>query len=653
MLAVLLVQSPAVVWEKERVVVQNGQVRLSIDRKTGSYDLRWGDSATVAACQGEVRLSDGRQLKTSQYRDHDVRVATVKDALGRGLRIVVGHRVPGLPELRHVFWVYADRPEALVRLEGSGIATNYIAPVVAERTAGPKTQCLYVPYDNDSYGRYRSDGWGTVSHEVGAAYDDASRNGIVVGSIDHDQWKTGVRFDRDTGLTAFGGAADKETRDTQPHGTVSGREVRSPRMVLGYYKDWRAGLERYGDLNALVKPALPWSGGVPFGWNSWAGHKSKLNAVAAQAATDFIANELPSFRNDGTAYVNLDSFWDNLSREQLRTFVHRAHAAGLKAGIYWTPFVAWGGLDAKVGDGKYVYRDLALKDAKGEPLPKLDGGWPLDPTHPGTLARIDRQLREFVERGFDYVKLDFMSHGALEGRHFDSKATGTQAYARGMQRIVDNLSPKRIGRPFFISLSIAPLFPHGYAHSRRISCDVFADIGASEYLLNSANYGWWTGGRTYRFNDPDHTVVYQPMDSGVATEAETRTRFTASLVAGGMLLNGDDLTKPESRARVGELFRNEKLLALARRAPNFRPVDGATGDRAGNVFAWRDGDAIYVACFNFGKSDFKNIEVPFTRLEIEGHWRVEDLWTGESSFASDSLCITLPPTGCAIFRLTK
>ncbi len=646
MLSLLLLQG-------SNFVVQNGGPRLSIDRRSGAYSVVWSDDAAVRAAVGEARLADGRNLKTSLYPRHEVSTERVRDALGDAIRVVVRHRGEEGPELRQTFWLYAKRSEVVVRLDVLGAdGTASITPVATDETVIENApQTLFVPYDNDAYGRYRSDGKET-SYEVGAVYDAASRRGVVVGSIDHDVWKSGVSFQK--GLRAWAGVADAATRDREPHGIVRGREVRSPRFVLGRYDDWRAGLERYGDLNALVRPPLLWNGGVPFGWNSWAAHKDKLKAASAQAATAFLA-EMPAFRNDGTASVNLDSFWDNLKPGELAAFVRDAHAKGLRAGIYWTPFVAWGGLESPVRDDPhgYRYRDLALKDAKGEPLPKLDGGWPLDPTHPGTLARIDRQLAQFVRQGFDFVKLDFMTHGALEGRHFDPKvATGTAAYTLGMRRIVDDLAFKRIRRPFFVSLSIAPLFPQGYAHSRRISCDVFADIGASEYLLNAATYGWWTADRLYRFNDPDHTVVHHAMGDPPTSEAEGRTRLVASIVSGGMLLMGDDLGDPAAQERVRRLFGNEAALDLARKAPAFRPIDGDSGERAGDAFVWKDGDIRYVAVFNYDRASSKKRTIPLARLGLAGAWTMRPV-VGRASLDARELAFDLPPTDCALVRLER
>src|SRR5699024_2085658 len=139
------------------------------------------------------------------------------------------------------------------------------------------------------------------------------------------------------------------------------------------------------------------------------------------------------------------------------------------------------------------------------------------------------------------VKLDFMAHGAMEGDHYRKEIhTGKQAYNYGMQHIVSILDPEKIGRPFFINLSISPIFPYAYAHSRRVSCDVFGSLGSTEYLLNSLTYGWWINDGIYPFNDPDHTVLYKSFNEDSITENEALSRLNASVIAGTVFLGGDD-----------------------------------------------------------------------------------------------------------------
>lgn len=646
----------------DNVVAANRFVRLSIARDTGRFSIEWGKNASVRDAFGEVKLADGTTPKTYEFREHRIESEKFHDALGSGVKVTARHLDSDKPELRQTFWIYNGVGEVLVRLDlldRSGKGTNFLVPVATEAPVALKhdgpLRSLFVPYDNDAYVRYSSDSWNQDSYEVGALYDDTSRNGLVVGSIDHDQWKSGVRFQRDGGMQAVAGVTNfKFTRDKEAHGTITGFDVHSPRFVIGRYADWRTGMERFGDLNAKVKPPLKWDGKVPFGWSSWSGHKSKVQAKDADAALEFVRDDLPWFRSGKTAYLNLDSFWDNLTREQRVAFVEKAHKAGLKAGIYWTPFVNWGEPDWK-SVGQYHFRDMQLKDAKGVLLPKLDGGWPLDPTHPGTLQRIDENMTEFLAQGFDYIKLDFMTHGALEGQHYDPKiTTGTEAYNLGMRRIVEDLSPQKVGKPVFIGLSIAPMFPHGYGHARRISCDIFSNIGASEYFLNSQNYGWWTGGRLYRFNDPDSACEYQALGEPSTTDPESRTRFTASVIGGGMMIEGDNLTDPAARERVKKIFSNKAALDLAAKTPAFLPVRGDTGDKAGDLFLYRESrDVAYVAAFNFDKKQTKHDSASLSRLGLTGDWNGEDLWTGRKEKFSGNVEVTLAPTDCALIRLVR
>ena len=665
------------------VRADNGKVAVHLDLKTGRFSVEWKNRASVRGAIGAVRLQDGQERKTADYLNHvcaNKDIVPVRDGFGYGVRLTVHHRQTGKPELNQIFTVYAGRPEIYVQLEtvsaGAAIASSYIAPVVVESggggidlEAGDPLQVLFVPFDNDMFVRYNSQEWGPEadSYEVTALYDNASRGGMVIGSVDHDLWKTGFAL-RDRGphhmggLRVYGGATGFWSHDKEPHGAVEGKTIRSPRIFLGWFSDWRDGMEAFGKANAVVKPALAWSGGIPFGWNSWAAHKETLKAADADAAVDFFADPTVSFvfKSDGPRFINLDSFWDFLKHDDLIAFVRRAHASGQKAGIYWTPFTAWGELDSPVEgtNGKYTYRDLTIKDSRNEPLPRLDGGWPLDPTHPGTQARNAFHYARFVEWGFDYLKLDFLSHGSLEGVRFDkSVSTGIAAYNVGMKQIVEAFDPKRVGRPFFLSLSIAPLFPQGYAHSRRISCDAFANIGQTEYLLNSVSYGWWTHNTLYRYNDPDHSVVYQTHGELPVSFAEGQSRLTASLTAGGMLLNGDNLTDTAAKERVRALFTKPAIIALAKKGRTFRPVEGNTGSAAADTFTLYDPDekVLYAAVFNFDGKTPADKTLDFARLGLRSavRFRVHNLWTGQDSFAQDTLSLHLEPAACVLLRFKR
>jgi len=661
--------------EHSRVVIATTELRLDYDLTRGEWSCRWPGGASVTGVSCRAVLAEGTVLSPADYARHECAAAdrTIStDAFGKVRRIVVRHRAVGKPELRQTLSVYPGRPWISVRLEAVGqsrLSSNDLEPLVADgtRTAGAglhldtgeKPRALFVPFDNDSFVRYNSD-YASSSYEVTTVYDNASRHGFVLGSLTHDIWKTGLEMKefgaRSLGFVrVYGGATGLWTHDTQPHGMVSGTTIASPTILFGWFPDWRDGMETYAAACAKLRPPLPWKGAVPAGWNSWYAYGTKVDQERVLKVSDFFKQSLTpaGFARAGAVTINLDSYWDNLTEPQLIETVHRLHAAGQKAGIYWTPFTYWGDdLERLVlgTDGRFKFRDIVLKDGKGAPLPKLDDGHPVDPTHPGAVRWIDWNLERFARWGFDFIKLDFINAGALEGTHYDPAiTTGIAAYNAGMQRIVSDLSPGKLKRPFFISLSIAPLLPAGYAHSRRISCDVGSDLQATAYMLNSLTYGWWAAGALYPYNDPDMVILS-------ATENEARTRVNSCVITGPLLLDSDDLTRPDLRQRAQKYLTNPAVLAVVRTGRSFRPVEGDTGAQATDVFVRDDrSGGFLVAIFNYDKNRGRFLRLDLSRLGLRGaaRYRVTDLWTQTRSTAQHMLAVDLAPAESRILRLER
>src|SRR5258708_9588189 len=105
---------------------------------------------------------------------------------------------------------------------------------------------LQVPYEKDNFVSYKAasaNGPSTTGFEVGAYYDNTSRNGLVVGAVTHDTWKTAVAVTGNNNtldyLWAYGGANDPW--DKLPHAAVTGNKVLSPTGLMGYYPHWPHG----------------------------------------------------------------------------------------------------------------------------------------------------------------------------------------------------------------------------------------------------------------------------------------------------------------------------------------------------------------------------------------------------------------------------
>src|SRR5690606_40031559 len=107
--------------------------------------------------------------------------------------------------------------------------------------------------------------------------------------------------------------------------------------------------------------------------------------------------------------------------------------------------------------------------------------------------------------------------------------------------------------------AISPNLATGrYVHMRRIACDAYADINATEYTLNSTTYGWWQS-RIYDFIDADHIVF------GNSSLGENRARLTSAVVNGSIIMGDDYSSQGQWMERSKSLLQNKDILKLAAR----------------------------------------------------------------------------------------
>lgn len=646
--------------------------QITVDTTTGAATVIAGNDTILKSnlpawgLDNEVRRPDAlRNVKTSSRR--------ITDCHGDAMRVTVSGSYNG----ENVNVDYDIYPEfVLTRLtvdapskQKEDYALNYLAPVAtrlpfefANRTGN---YAISVPYDNDAWVRYTTAAFGDsipASYEVAAIFNADTRKGLIVGSVEHDIWKSGIKTTTDgktaiTSLEAFGGITSDLTRDKRSHGHVratagknGAKSVKSPRIILISADDWRDGLELFADQCALYAPSIPKKGPRPFGWNSWGKLQTKINYDKAVEVSDFIHDNLMSrgFHDaDNNVVIDLDAFWDyGFKPEQHRQFVEHCHANGQKAGIYYCPFTDWGkNPKPTVAEmPQYKMGDLYLR-VNGEPV-IFDGAPALDPTHPATKARIKRQMEQFIDWGYEYVKIDFMAHGAYESdTHFDPNVTtGTQAYCQGMAYL-DSI----VGDKMWINLSIAPLFPANYANSRRISCDAWNTAENTEYVLNALTGGWWLD-HVYHNNDADH-VVYEG-----ATDGENRMRISCSAITGVYFL-GDDMSKggsDDTKQRVIRNTGNSEINEMARNCKSFRPVEHGEGAKAADMFTNSDDNYIYVAIFNYdGHPAEKTLPLRRLGLSEAADYSATELWSHDPVTLHGAIHASLPPKDVKIYKINK
>ena len=346
--------------------------------------------------------------------------------------------------------------------------------------------------------------------------------------------------------------------------------------------------------------------------------------------------------SDNLVYTGLDSGWNSFSEEELKSFVAHCKANGQAAGVYWTPFTDWGkNPENEIKDAPgYKYKDVYLY-ANGKPQ-ELDGAYAIDPTHPAVETMMKKTAELFHRAGFEYVKMDFMTHGAMESDKWYKPEirTGIQAYNYGM-RLLDQYFGD-----MYINLSISPIFPAHYAQSRRIACDAWNKIKDTEYTLNALSYGWWLD-EVYQFNDPDHIVLRD------ASEGENRARVTSGVIT-GVFIAGDDFSlggSKEVKDKAMKYLTNPEINAIAN-GESFRPLEG-NGEKSENQFVRIDkGGCSYYAVFNYTDKELK-VSTSFERLGLDSEkkYKLKELWSGKESFAKNYLEVMLPACDAAIFKI--
>ncbi len=661
---------------------------VKLDSKKGYVNCLFDDSVAIRDVYCRVKVDD-RWILSSDYAKTSMRKRAFSDELGRGVSYDIRYTDKGdRPVMRQVIRCYDSLPvfTVSVTLEAKdSLRSNYMSPLCSDEVnkflpTDNSNRALRIPFDNDNFVHYLSSPAPVedLSFEATAIFNGASRRGMVIGSIEHHTWKTGIAYSLTAdgsidSLACFGGVTHPLTRDVWrkgsrrviPHGSIEGMQISSPRVLVGMFDDWREGMECYGWANAVISPPRKWNGGTPFGWNSWAALEKRLNYEGAVSVAEFIHEELQTrgFSNDDTLYIGLDSYWANLSEEQLSDFVLCCHAMGLKAGIYWCPFSDWvGNHNAEVegSGGKWHYRDIYLR-SRG--VPRRIESLAVDPTHEGTKMRMNYFVEKFRRLGFSYIKLDFINNGALEADSFFEKGitTGIQAYNHGM-----NYLSELCGDDFFLALSIAPVFPAQYGNSRRISCDTWGAMserewGSTGYMLNSLSFGWWLD-RVYNYNDADHILLYKPEEAELFEVGANRARVTSAVIT-GMYMLGDNFSDRgwlpadgEARRRALEVVTNSEVNDIARIGRSFRPLEGYTAydaSKAERAFILNYEGTTYLALFNFeSRSQSGSIEVARMGLP-SGAYKAVELWRGVTHDFEDVLHYEIPQRDVLLYRIEK
>jgi len=647
------------------VKLKNNQ-QFKYDLKKGTFSLYENNKPIFENAVSSFQLKNGIEQEVYSNRGRALK-QKFKDNVGTGICYSIEHPSSNGNRAIQNFYFYDGSSFVVMDLvlKGKNLNSNSISPLIIKSqqifSKNPLT-AITVPFDNDTFIAYEQNELSTKpyqSSEIGIIYDKNTQSGLIAASLDQSIWKTGVLAKNDlnnlTDLTVKNGFTDVSiTRDSMEHGYLNANEIRSSKIFISYAVNWQDGMDEFAKFQRKLFPPYvkTWPDATPVGWNSWGVIQDKLSWENATGSVDYFKNNIPNFRNEnGKAYIDLDSFWDNMvpggmsgDYSKLKEFVNYCNSAGLEPGAYWAPFTDWGfksGANRKAEGSDYTFGEMWTKTAKG--FHDLDGGRALDPTHPGTQARMKFILQKLKDCGFKMIKIDFLTHAAVEstGFHNPNIKTGMQAYAIGMKNIDDILDNQML-----IYAAISPsLASYKYAHMRRIACDAWKTIDQTAYTLNSITFGWWQT-FLYDYIDADHLVFTGESHS------TNIARFLSGVVAGPLIL-GDDFSKKEDwQTAMEPILQNKEILRIIKNGKSFRPLPVINDNKTSNLYFKKDGNDVYIIAFNF-LQDNANIAFDLKQIGINDNFKMKDLISQEETTIGTALNISFETEGAKIFKLNK
>jgi alpha-galactosidase len=541
-------------------------------------------------------------------------------------------------------------------LDCGGEDVPMAAPVIAPRTQPEARE-----------GRF-------VSEMMTAVYSPQSGQGILAGFVTAGEQMSQVWLDREGGTLTAASYADGIM--VPPGGRLSSERLlvaltpgpfdpaqdrpspvrgRGEKRIVVRDKFSSSGIleamERYGDAFGRSMGARV-SEHVASGWCSWYYYWHGVTEEAVLANIEELRRhrrELP------LEYVQVDDGWQAEIGDWLEVnakfphglkwLVEQIHKAGFKAGLWLAPFL----MGAKSRVWK-EHPEWAVHYRPGKPYIAMQNWgqdcYALDLTRPEVIEWLKTVFRTVCEEwGFDYVKIDFIYAGAVNGIRHDPDVTRTQAYRRGLEAIRETVGERFIlgcGNPIGASV--------GIVEGTRISPDVapfWRPPGGEDDMSGPAALNairntitrWWMHGRLWQ-NDPDCLLVRDSETS--LTQDEVRTLATVVAMSGGMVLDSDDLT------RLSDERREWLSMLLPPFGKAARPVDLFESEIP-RVLELDVGAHRMIAVFNWGEEPAR-IDAPLSSEAV----RVLDAWSREDpGLHEGSISVDVPPHGCRLLAVRR
>src|SRR6185312_13657976 len=283
----------------DSLVVSTAQSSVSVNNKTGRLNYHFSNGVVLNNTIAYVNELSAGYVPTSACKMHQASADEFNNDGGKGVRIIIKHwgNDAGMTLMQQVI-LYQDHPYLLTNLtvlkadgteesETRDICALAVLPQEKGQLLQPgaEPRFLDVPFDNDNWSHVLERRWDSskpafsgISYEFASAYNNDYFSGLVMGSISHDFWNTGIvyRAAMQKGvidsLKIYDGAATEDnpalppdyggndgTHDHALHGTMKGKSVSSSIIFL-CAGDTRKGFVDYGNVNALFYGRLNWQG---------------------------------------------------------------------------------------------------------------------------------------------------------------------------------------------------------------------------------------------------------------------------------------------------------------------------------------------------------------------------------------------------------
>ena len=375
------------------------------------------------------------------------------------------------------------------------------------------------------------------------------------------------------------------------------------------------------------------------GWNSWNCFASAVTADKVKAAADAMVSS--GLINHGWTYINIDDFWEVNPRSKDPTL----HGPQRDATGHIIPNPRFPDMKALAD---YVHSKGLRIGLYSSPGPWTCGGCVASWQHE------DQDAQSYAQWGFDYLKYDWCSYGALSNSLTGSTLPGLQEPYRVMRASLD-----KVNRDILFSYcqyGMGAVWEWGAALGGN-SWRTTGDINDSWNSMTRNGFSQ-AGHEKYagpgHFNDPDMLVVGQvgwgpSLHATHLTPNEQYTHMTLWCLLTSPLLIGCDMTQLDPFTL--SLLSNDEVLEVDQDPLGHQ---AARISKNGDLEVWAkdmsDGSKA-VGLFNRGYAATQ-VSVNWSDLGLTGKQRVRDLWRQQNvgEFSGD-YAAEVPRHGAVLVRV--